>query len=53
LTLSSAWGTPQVERLANAFASLLLLPESTVWRSPGERVTGQVISWRGLVEMAR
>lgn len=42
-----------VERLANAFASSLLLPETALRASLGEHREEHSITWRGLVEVAR
>jgi Zn-dependent peptidase ImmA (M78 family)/DNA-binding XRE family transcriptional regulator len=47
-----AW-SEHVERLANAFASSLLLPESALLERLAAHRTTQGISWRGLVEVAR
>ncbi len=42
-----------IEKLANAFASSLLLPEAAVRKSLEEHRDERGITWRGLVEMAR
>lgn len=49
---TTTWSA-HVERLANAFASSLLLPESALLERLGAHRTKQGISWRGLVEVAR
>lgn len=50
---SGTFWSAHIERLANAFASSLLLPESALLERLGAHRTKQGISWRGLVEVAR
>lgn len=50
--MSNTWST-HIEKLANAFASSLLLPESAILESLDAHSDEHTITWRGLVEVAR
>ena len=50
--MNTTWSA-HVEKLANAFASSLLLPESALLESLDAHSDGHHVSWRDLVEVAR